>query len=417
MIFDLSQDRHLPNYLRHLINTWCAKRMDGRLAIVVWPSFLSDHGDVVALAAQAPDQKVEFITVTAVERQERLALAARPAGRETRFAKLLAQGQDSAYALQYDWHLFGQYAQKLGASHGFIVRIDPFLPLLAAGSALETPLSGIVFGPRFHYGQFDSAPGAEQAHLAEKFILARALRRRALHSLFFLDPFVIEALGAFPEHHKAVYLPDPVASVPAAAAGVQALIKRLDIAPGRRVFLLFGHLTQRKGIEQVLDALAYLPAALGEKACLLIAGTIDPAYATRLAGRIAEIRSSSPAQIVTDFRFVPEAFVPSYFRLADVILCPYQQHAGMSGVILLAAAANRPVLGASYGLMGEMVRRHKLGLAVDSEQPREIGAGMARFIAGDRQSLWDPVQAARLAAQHQPQQFAGAVFERLQQSF
>jgi glycosyltransferase involved in cell wall biosynthesis len=99
--------------------------------------------------------------------------------------------------------------------------------------------------------------------------------------------------------------------------------------------------------------------------------------------------------------------------MADVILAPYQRHVGMSGILLLAAAAQKPVLSSNYGLMGEIVRRYELGLTVDSTEPKEIAKGLTRFLVEDSDKLCDRAKMKSFAEQNSAEEFARVIFEHL----
>lgn len=391
VIFDLSRHIHLPSYLHFLVEFWHRRAHAGELSIVTWR------------------------TLTEEERRQKLALESSREGLAMQFHDLLRRGRNPDFTAQYDWELFCRHTSRLHATHGFIVHIDHYLPLLAAGATAATPVSGIYFGPSFHYGDFDpeSVPEVSKA-LREKFVLARALRHPSLHTLFLLDPFAAKRAQAFPSGEKAVYLADPVRSParpsPEAAAALRA---ELGIEPDRKVFLLFGHLTRRKGVHQILEAVRQLPPDACRRFCLVLAGAIDPHYRAQLEAGITAARAAQPVQIVTRYGFVPANDVPAYFELADAVLTPYLDHAGMSGILLLAAAHRKPVLSSGHGLMGEIVRRRRLGLTVDAKSPAQLAAGLKRLAAGDPETVCDPARMARLAEEHHPARFAATIFERL----
>ena len=394
VIFDLSRHIHLPSYLQFLVEFWGRPAPASELTIVTWQ------------------------TLTEKERRKKLALESTREGLSMRFHDLLRRGRNPDFTAQYDWELFCRYTSRLNASHGFIVHIDHYLPLLAAGATAPTPVSGIYFGPSFHYGDFDleSVPEASKA-LREKFVLARALRHPSLDTLFFLDPFAAKRAQAFPCGEKAVYLADPVRrperSSPEDAAPLRA---ELGIEPDRKVFLLFGHLTRRKGVHQILEAVRQLPSDVCRRFCLVLAGAIDPHDQAHLDAGITVAHAALPVQIVTRYGFVPATAVPAYFELADAVLTPYLDHAGMSGILLLAAAHRKPVLSSAHGLMGEMVRQHRLGLTVDAKSLSQLAAGLKRLATGDPETMCDPACMARLAEEHHPERFATAIFERLSRS-
>jgi glycosyltransferase involved in cell wall biosynthesis len=415
LIFDLSRHIHLPTYLQYLLEFSCEKGCVGELFILVWHTFIRSHADVVRLADKSPRRNVHFVTLTRKERERKKELEAADTGVAIALAELLRAGSAARYAALYDWELLGRYAASVGATHSTVIHLDSYLPLLASGGAAPGPLSGIYFGPTFHYGDFgDGAAKSEQdpRALREKFVLARALRDPGLRTLFFLDPFAAERAGALDGGEKVRFLPDPVRLPAPAPAHVTALREALGIELGRRVFLLFGHLSRRKGAAELLAAVRHLPPELCRRLCLLFVGESNPAYEKELTAAVTDAQARAPVQVVTHLRYVPHGEVPSYFHLADVVLAPYPRHAGMSGIVLLAAAAGRPVLTSSYGLLGELTRRRNLGLAVDVTRPAALAEGLQRFLLADPASLCDRGEIDRLTQEHEADRFAAALLRR-----
>jgi glycosyltransferase involved in cell wall biosynthesis len=78
----------------------------------------------------------------------------------------------------------------------------------------------------------------------------------------------------------------------------------------------------------------------------------------------------------------------------------------------LAAAAQKPVLGTDYGLMGELVKRYQLGIAVDSTQPAAIAAGIQQFLTGAVQGI-DAAVMKDWALQNSAQKYAETIFNGL----
>jgi glycosyltransferase involved in cell wall biosynthesis len=110
--------------------------------------------------------------------------------------------------------------------------------------------------------------------------------------------------------------------------------------------------------------------------------------------------------------FVPEEDVQLYYRSADIILAPYQRHVGMSGVLVNAAAAQKPLLCSNYGLMGEITRQWQLGLTVDSTSPDEIAKGLTEFLA--KESVLDnKSQMKAFAMANSTNNFAKKVFQNV----
>ncbi|WP_235109111.1 glycosyltransferase [Acaryochloris sp. 'Moss Beach'] len=173
-------------------------------------------------------------------------------------------------------------------------------------------------------------------------------------------------------------------------------------------FLLFGAIDGRKGIHQILDAIQKLSSDWGRQLCLVLVG--ESKIQQQLEARITEITASQPVQIIRNYQFVSEEEVWSYFRMSDVILATYQKHVGMSGILLLAAATQKPVLSTDFGLMGAMVKQHQLGLSIDSTQPEQISEGMMKLIGASRNDFYNPEKMRIWAKQNSAENFAQTIF-------
>jgi glycosyltransferase involved in cell wall biosynthesis len=167
----------------------------------------------------------------------------------------------------------------------------------------------------------------------------------------------------------------------------------------------------RKGIYQLLDALSLLESNCQE-ICLLLVGGTHPIEQERIKNKVETIRRTLPIHIVSHCNFVPESDVTAYFQLADLVLAPYQRHVGMSGILLLAAAAGKPVLSSDYGLMGELVRRYSLGLTIDSMIPQEIAKGIDRCLQSP-ENLCDRDLMKSFAEQNSAEQYVKTIFQYL----
>jgi glycosyltransferase involved in cell wall biosynthesis len=401
LIFELSTGGHYPGYIQHLVRYWREAELPGELAVVVTPEFLAEHSDVVATAGDVKLSRVNFTAITPTE----------AAGLSDR-----RSGLSRARRAYQEWQLLQQYAQRHRADHCLIPYIDTRQLPLALGAQLPCDFSGIYFRPTFHYPALMNAVPTRREqlqHQRERWLLGRMLANPRLKALFCLDPFVLEPLRSFKTQAQIVPLPDPVQIYPAAEADVERLRQELGIAAERRIFLLFGALDERKGLQQLLSAIALLPPDQVQQLCLLLVGPLlDPIKAPVLA-QIDHLRQTLPVQIISVDRFIPDHAIQPYFHLADVVLAPYQRHVGMSAILVRAAAAQTPTLAADYGLMGEITRRYQLGLTVDATDSAAIAPGLTQLLTHPLSTVGDRGAMQAFAAQNSARQFAQTIFNAL----
>jgi glycosyltransferase involved in cell wall biosynthesis len=406
MLFELDYRGHHPGYVQHLIRYWCEQEFQGHLDILVSPKFMQLHSNIVDMALGCKQKNINFVAITQEEEAklfESEKLANSFTGRIVR-------------AFQ-EWDLLRKYAVSLGTTQCLIMYLDTVFLRLAFGAKLPCPFSCIYFRPVFHYSNFANYVPSRRERiwlLRDKICQARLLQNSQLKTLFCLDPIAVEQINKIDKKARAVYMPDPVQLYDCTEAQIDELRQSLGIDSGRQVFLLFGELTARKGIYQVLDAIEMLSPELSQKLCLLLIGPLGLEEKELLQARIVEISESLPVQIIGRHEFITDREVQPYFQLADVILAPYQRHIGMSAILVRAAAAQKPVLSSDFGLMGEVTRRYSLGLAVDSTVPSEIAKGFSRFLLESPPSLCDYVKMEQFAEQNNAEQYTKIIFQYLQ---
>ncbi|BDA72005.1 putative N-acetylglucosaminyltransferase [Calothrix sp. PCC 7716] len=395
MLFDLCIKGHHSNYIRHLIKYWQDKKLFGHLDIVVSAKFFKKHADVVALSSD----NVKFTAIT--DKEE--------ANLNSGKSKVIRNLRNFK-----EWTIYTKYAKYLQASHSLLMYFDTYKLPIILGVKSPCPFSGIYFRPTLHYNEFtDYQPSWKDRaqELRERFLLSRILRNSQLQTLFSLDPFAVKHLSKFNSHVKAVYLPDPVEMLKVSETQPSSIKENLGVEAGRQIFLLFGVITARKGIYQLLESLLLLPSEVCQKLCLLIVGESE--IKDELEKLIVNICQVKPIQIIRRYDFIPGSEVQSYFQLTDFVLAPYQRHVGMSGILLLGAAAQKPILSSNYALMGEMVRRHQLGLTVDTTKPEEIASGLTRLLLESPQSLCNHMQMSLFAQENSIERFASVIFNHL----
>jgi glycosyltransferase involved in cell wall biosynthesis len=401
MLFDMALGGHHGNYIQYLIDYAYERNFLGEIDIVVLPQFSDIHQDTVKAISDAKHPRINLVSISIAEEAT---LGSRNSG------------INRAMRNFREWGIFCKYAQKLQTTYALIMYLDTYALPIAFGKKSPCSFSGIYFRPTFHYDTFANYQPSWKKniqHWREKITLDQILRRSQLHKLLCLDPFAIKSLQSHQYSTKTVHLADPVSSNPPVLGDLSSFQTKLGIEQSRRVFLLFGALDERKGIYQLLEAIQLLPPELLQYFCLLLVGKTNPTEQAKIQPKISALRQAYPVQILEIYDYIPEIEVPKYFQCADVILATYQRHVGMSGILLLAASAGKPVLSSSYGLMGELVMVHRLGLAVDSTIPQEITQALLKYILETSSTFCDPTQMKIFAEQNSAEIYARTIFNCL----
>jgi glycosyltransferase involved in cell wall biosynthesis len=399
MLFDINCGGHHSIYIEHLINYWCQNQISGKLDIVVSQNLLERLFPITEM--NYGQSNINFVVINP---------------KEEAVLKSMDSFANRIMRSFQEWHLICKYARSLGTNHCLIMWFDPIILRFALGIKPPCSFSGICFRTIFHYQDFDnSLPEGKEIlwHWRDKLLLPRIFKNRHLKRLFLLDPFAVKRLQES-YRGKVLHLPDPVQVPNYSKLQPDQLRKSLRIEPNRKVFLLFGSLIRRKGIYELLEAISLLPCNLCQQLCLVLSGVPWSVEEKQLIeSNIKALCQSKPVQIISNYEFISEQDVQTYYSLADVILAPYQRHVGMSGILLLAAAAEKPVLSSNYGLMGELVKRYQLGLTVNSTIPSEIARGMTQFLQKSPPEFCNIDSMKKFAKQNTPEKFSSTIFNNI----
>ncbi len=320
------------------------------------------------------------------------------------------------------WSVMRRLLRRTGADHGHFLSIDDVLArlLLRSASPGSIPVSGILYRPSVHYAELGGAPPEACQALwgrIKSLVYAGALANPSLARLFSLDPyFSAQAPRRYRGGERVVALADPMP--PAAGPGPDeppALPAALD---GDRVlFLLFGALHPRKGIETVLQAARRLEPRIARSSAILFAGRVDGAIRERFHAECRAVAAAHPdLALHVEDRFLPEPELAGLVRRADVVLAPYHRHTGPSGVLLWAAAAGKPVITQDYGLIARETTEGGLGLAVDTRDPGALAAAITLAVEAGPAAICRPAGQRAFCAGRSAEEFARTIVDGITDS-
>ncbi|MEW6741492.1 MAG: glycosyltransferase family 4 protein [Planctomycetota bacterium] len=139
--------------------------------------------------------------------------------------------------------------------------------------------------------------------------------------------------------------------------------------------LFFGYLHEEKGLEDLIEALPYVRAAVPESR-LVVAGTpempIVPLQAQACERGVA-------AFIDWRLRYVDSREMHELFAGTHLVVLPYRR-ASQSGVALLAGAFSRPVVATRTGGLSEVIVHGETGLLVEPHHPRELAEALVEVL-------------------------------------
>jgi glycosyltransferase involved in cell wall biosynthesis len=305
------------------------------------------------------------------------------------------------------WWTVRRLARETNADTALFLALDHLsLPLGLQLGARTCRLSGILFRPSVHYGNLGPyAPTlAERLRDLRKEILYRLmLRNGSVASVLSLDPFFpAYAFERYPKGDKVHSLADPFH----AASGATQQSTPSSAQPTRTGFVLFGELTERKGLLVLLEALALLEPDVASRISVTIAGRIDPSLKPRAQALAIEAARQAPHLMLRiEDRRLSDAELDSLVRDCDVVLAPYQRFVGSSGVLIWAATHRKPVLTQNYGLLGHLVHRYQLGHTLDTRDPALLARGLTAIATRPKIAACDPSGTVAFLSGKTPQVF------------
>lgn len=263
----------------------------------------------------------------------------------------------------------------------FFPMLDPFiapLALLPAGRTRNATWSGVYFRDGFNYPAADFSKATDFFKYSIKLGLLRiASNKRCVEILTYNESW-----------RKT--LPAPTRWLPDALSELDALRDTQPIAASapragerdRVFFVLFGALKERKGVLETLDGFRNLPAHELSRINLKILGKFtDQDYRSKVMSRIDALSIEGGAVTIKE-GYIEGSELEAAISEADVVLAPYIDHMGSSGVLGIAARYGKPVLTQSAFQVGEETRRFGLGLTADIRKPLEVRSALSHLIHG-----------------------------------
>ena len=185
-------------------------------------------------------------------------------------------------------------------------------------------------------------------------LFKRAIRTAGLRTLLTIDPTLPEwsARNASKAQRGRRLCGRPVSGRTRGKSRAGPRASR-DSIPTQRYLLVYGSITERKGIYELVHALTRLEHA----PTLIVAGEQDAG--TRHFMR-NHVRSLTPAPLVLD-SFIANDVERDLFSACDAVWLGYKGHYGMSGVLVQAYRFGKPVIATEDGLIGWFSRRCELG--------------------------------------------------------
>ncbi len=271
----------------------------------------------------------------------------------------------------------------------------------------KTPWIGITMRSTFHHHKVGiKSPDRPVVNAIKALLFKRAVRTAGLRTLLTIDPTLPEWSAHHASKHSAAvaYVADPF---PDEQAENPVLAReRLGLDPTQRYLLVYGSITERKGIYELVHALTRLEHA----PTLIVAGEQDAG--TRHFMR-NHVRSLTPAPLILD-SFIANDVERDLFSACDAVWLGYKGHYGMSGVLVQAYRFGKPVIATEDGLIGWFSRRCELGPILHDLSSASIGHAITETMTS-----WPhapqavPAEREDLLSRHTLQQFKQTLLQQM----
>ncbi len=349
LLFDTILDGHHPEYLIHLIGYYSG-RSDVDVIIATGAAFQEEFAKRQSAEQLIWGKNIHFYPIP---------------------ESFLYRG-NIAYRSYKEWNLMLGIAAETQATQALLMYVDYFPLGAILGKRTPIPVSGISFRPpQKIQGLFDA--------LKHK-IWQAMLRSGQLTRIFSLVHASVPVLKALSEQTQAIPLADPVIQLAVPSEQIAEFRLAHGIPANKKVYLYFGQLDQRKGIEAFLLACHQLSALELKHMCLLLAGPIDVNYATKIAHLLQALPDLHVVKLYDSLHYPA---IELCFEVADVVLVTYQGHLGMSSVLIRAALAGKPVIATSLGTIGATVEAYGLGIAVDPSNTKDFAKALTSKLITD----------------------------------
>lgn len=261
-------------------------------------------------------------------------------------------------------------------------------------------------GGIYHRPRFLAAPWWSPNRRLKQIGFQRLFCQGWLRQLLFVDEYLAGNLqSAFPGT-PIFFLPDPCP--PGYDGDFQAARRQLGIPENKRVFLFYGGGYRRKGLHLAVRAMLRLPTDV--PAFLLCAGQQNPTGET--ARGLEELARQNRGHLIN--RFVSEAEEKSCFAASDVVLLPYLNHFGTSGVLSRAMSAGKPVIVSDEQLLGRLTREGKLGWLFPSGDVEALRERIQRATENSPEAIAQfSVAAQAYARRHSRESYRAALLASL----
>ena len=343
LLFDTITDGHHPDYLIHLIGFYSGKK-DVELYVSTGESFKSQFNARQKAEDNPWGDNVTFLPIPT--------------------DKLNSTHSKPIYLRSIiEWNLLVETAKEINASQVLLMYFDYYQLGIWIGKKAPCPVSAIYFRPNFTENDNGIYPQIK------KWMLSKVLKSGQIQNLFCLVHALVPYMKGQKTQTQIIPICDPVKQFQISKSETAEFKNNYKIPTDKKIFLNFGYLDDRKGMEVFIDACSTLSKEALAKICLLLAGPVPEYYEKIIEAKLAQVPE---LEVIRCYGYLPAREVQICFEISEVVLILYQDFLNMSSVLIRAAMANKPNFATQTGMIGELVSKNNLGITVDATSVSEV---------------------------------------------
>ncbi len=351
LLFDTITDGHHPDYLIHLIGFYSGKK-DVELYVSTGESFKSQFNARQKAEDNPWGDNVTFLPIPT--------------------DKLNSTHSKPIYLRSIiEWNLLVETAKEINASQVLLMYFDYYQLGIWIGKKAPCPVSAIYFRPNFTENDNGIYPQIK------KWMLSKVLKSGQIQNLFCLVHALVPYMKGQKTQTQIIPICDPVKQFQISKSETAEFKNNYKIPTDKKIFLNFGYLDDRKGMEVFIDACSTLSKEALAKICLLLAGPLPEYYEKIIEAKLAQVHE---LEVIRCYGYLPAREVQICFEISDVVLILYQDFLNMSSVLIRAAMANKPNFATQTGMIGELVSKNNLGVTVNATSVSEVASELNAII-------------------------------------
>lgn len=267
--------------------------------------------------------------------------------------------------------LLKKYVIKECAESVFLISLMSFLPFLPFMVPKNVNVSGILY--KVYLYRWKGASLSSRMIDVLRYLIIRG--HNCLTTVYILnDAPSARLINRIFKTNKFRFVTDPYYEISYTPKDIR---KDLLIPLNNKVFLHFGGLNRRKGTLLILEAIKHLDKEQKKRNSFIFAGRVYDPIHDEFYEMVEELRSD--CNIIVIDQFVSNEQLADLCVTTDFILTPYSVTTQSSGVLGYAAFYGKPVIGPSQGLVGKLIKRYHLGVAMDRITSSTLATTIAQF--------------------------------------